>query len=179
MFNINHILLEISGLIQIPSVIVTSHITVTILTPVLEIGSFVTSLQRIMTKKYPFAIPVTEYCHQLLPAQQSSIQQLIARWQQKPSRQIQPKTDRPYLAVPAAEADYEESVSDALLLAVESDVLNLLHLDVFVPKYITPLPSNRHHRSSGDCLEGKGGNYQVCSVQYCVQQLCTVRSTHI
>ena len=43
----------------------------------------------------------------------------------------------------------------------------------------TPLPSNRHHRSSGDCLEGKGGNYQVCSVQYCVQQLCTVRCTHI
>ena len=42
-----------------------------------------------------------------------------------------------------------------------------------------PLPSNRHHRSSGDCLEGKGENYQVCSVQYCVQQLCTVRCTHI
>ena len=40
-------------------------------------------------------------------------------------------------------------------------------------------PSNRHHRSSGDCLEGKGENYQVCSVQYCVQQLCTVRCTHI
>ena len=32
-----------------------------------------------------------------------------------------------------------------------------------------PLPSNRHHRSSGDCLEGKRENYQVCSVQYCVQ----------
>ena len=43
----------------------------------------------------------------------------------------------------------------------------------------TPLTSNRHHRSSGDCLEGKGENYQVCSVQYCVQQLCTVRCTHI
>ena len=43
----------------------------------------------------------------------------------------------------------------------------------------TPLPSNRHHRSCGDCLEGKGENYQVCSVQYCVQQLCTVRCTHI
>ena len=41
-----------------------------------------------------------------------------------------------------------------------------------------PLPSNRHHRSCGDCLEGKGENYQVCSVQYCVQQLCTVRCTH-
>ena len=43
----------------------------------------------------------------------------------------------------------------------------------------TPLPSNRHHRSCGDCMEGKGENYQVCSVQYCVQQLCTVRCTHI
>jgi len=34
---------------------------------------------------------------------------------------------------------------------------------------------------SKDCclLEGKGENYQVCSVQYCVQQLCTVRCTHI
>ena len=30
-----------------------------------------------------------------------------------------------------------------------------------------PFPSNRHHRSSGDCLEGKRKNYQVCSVQYC------------
>jgi len=42
-----------------------------------------------------------------------------------------------------------------------------------------PLPSNRHHRSSGDCLEGKGENYQAGSVQYCAQQLCTVRCTHI
>ena len=33
--------------------------------------------------------------------------------------------------------------------------------------------------SSGDCLEGKGENYQVCSVQYCVQQFCAVRCTHI
>ena len=39
--------------------------------------------------------------------------------------------------------------------------------------------SNRHHRSNGDCLEGKRENYQVCSVQYCVQQLYTVRCTHI
>ena len=41
------------------------------------------------------------------------------------------------------------------------------------------LPSNRHHRSNGDCLEGKRENYQVCSVQYCVQQLCTVQCTHM
>ena len=44
---------------------------------------------------------------------------------------------------------------------------------------LLPLPSNRHHLSCGDCLEGKGENYQVCSVQYCVQQLCTVQCTHI
>jgi len=47
------------------------------------------------------------------------------------------------------------------------------------PVNMYPLPSNRHHRSSGDCLEGKRENYQVCSVQYCVQQLYTVRCTHI
>jgi len=49
----------------------------------------------------------------------------------------------------------------------------------FVVQLPPPLPSNRHHPSSGDCLESKGENYQVCSVQYCVQQLCTVRCTHI
>jgi len=45
----------------------------------------------------------------------------------------------------------------------------------------TPLPSNRHHwiRNNGDCLTGKRENYQVCSVQYCLQQLHTVRYTHI
>ena len=44
--------------------------------------------------------------------------------------------------------------------------------------FFPPLPSNRHHRSSGDCLEGKRENYRVCSVQYCVQQLCTMQCTH-
>jgi len=42
-----------------------------------------------------------------------------------------------------------------------------------------PLPSNRHQRSNGDCLGGKRQNYQVCSLQYCAQQLCTVQCTHI
>jgi len=42
-----------------------------------------------------------------------------------------------------------------------------------------PLPSNRHHRSNGDCQEGKRENYQVCSVQYCVQRLCSVQCTHV
>ena len=42
-----------------------------------------------------------------------------------------------------------------------------------------PFPSNRHHRSNGDCLEGKRKNYQVCSVQYCAQQLCTVQYEHM
>jgi len=32
------------------------------------------------------------------------------------------------------------------------------------------LPRFCHHRSNGDRLEGKRENYQVCSVQYCVQQ---------
>ena len=43
----------------------------------------------------------------------------------------------------------------------------------------SPLPSNRHHRSNGECLEGKRGNYLVCSVQYGAQQLCTVQCTHM
>ena len=42
-----------------------------------------------------------------------------------------------------------------------------------------PFPSNRHHQSNGDCLEGKREKYQVCSAQYCVQQLYTVNCTHI
>jgi len=42
-----------------------------------------------------------------------------------------------------------------------------------------PLPSYRHRWSNDDCLEVKRENYQVCSVQYCVQQLCTVQCTHI
>ena len=44
---------------------------------------------------------------------------------------------------------------------------------------IFPLHSNRHHRSNGDCLEGKRENCQVCSVQYCAQQLCAVQCTHM
>jgi len=52
---------------------------------------------------------------------------------------------------------------------------------MFLPWFVclSPLPSNRHHQSCGDCLEGKRENYQVCSVQYCVQQLYTVNCTHI
>jgi len=41
------------------------------------------------------------------------------------------------------------------------------------------LPSNRHHWSNDDGLEDKGENYQVLSVQYCVQQSRTVQCTHI
>ena len=44
---------------------------------------------------------------------------------------------------------------------------------------LSPFPSNRHHRSNGDCLEGQRENCQVCSVQYCVQQLYTVNCTHM
>jgi len=42
-----------------------------------------------------------------------------------------------------------------------------------------PLPLNRHRQSNDDCLEGERENYQGCSVQYCVQQLCTLQCTHI
>ena len=62
------------------------------------------------------------------------------------------------------------------------------HKTVFVPLSVfsspplsscpLPLPSIRHHRNNGDCPEGKTENKQVCSVQHCVQQLCTVQCTH-
>jgi len=41
-----------------------------------------------------------------------------------------------------------------------------------------PLVENRDHRSNDDCLESESENY-VCSVQYCVHQLCTVQCTRI
>jgi len=37
----------------------------------------------------------------------------------------------------------------------------------------SPFPSNRHHRSNGDCLEGKKENYQFCSVQHLCNNNCT------
>jgi len=64
---------------------------------------------------------------------------------------------------------------DCVLTVSLSVVANWL----FCAETLPPLPSNRHHRSCGDRLEGKGENYQACSVQYCVQQLCTVWCTHI
>ena len=40
-----------------------------------------------------------------------------------------------------------------------------------------PFSSNRQHQSYGGCLEVRGGDYQDCSVLYCVLKLCTVIST--
>jgi len=36
---------------------------------------------------------------------------------------------------------------------------------------LVTLPSSRHRRSYGDCLEDERENYQNCSVLYCVRQL--------
>jgi len=47
--------------------------------------------------------------------------------------------------------------------------LDVCHTFTHGVALVRPLPSNRHHRSNGDCLDGKRENYQVCSVQYCVQ----------
>jgi len=59
-------------------------------------------------------------------------------------------------------------------------VLITLHC-LMIPRVdlFSPFPSNRHHRSNDDCLEGKRENYQVCSVQYCVQQLYSELHTHM
>ena len=45
------------------------------------------------------------------------------------------------------------------------------------PSKICPLPSYRHRQSNDDCMEGKRENYQVCSVQYCVQN-CAQCNAH-
>ena len=55
----------------------------------------------------------------------------------------------------------------------------LLQSLMHIAAVLYPLPWNRHHWSSGDFLEGKRENFQVCSVQYCAQQLCTVQCTHM
>jgi len=34
-------------------------------------------------------------------------------------------------------------------------------------------------RCNDDCLEDKRENYQICFIQYCVQQLYTVQCTHM
>ena len=41
-----------------------------------------------------------------------------------------------------------------------------------------PLPSNRHHPSSGDCLEGKGENYLFCAI-LCATIVHSVMHTHM
>jgi len=67
-----------------------------------------------------------------------------------------------------------------IVVTFQDQLVRFHPLPIF--RTVTPLfPSNRHHRSNGDCLEGERENYQVCSVQYCVQvqQLCTVQCTHI
>jgi len=40
-------------------------------------------------------------------------------------------------------------------------------------------PTSAFGKTGLTCLEGKRENYQVCSVQYCAQHLCTVQCTHI
>jgi len=42
-----------------------------------------------------------------------------------------------------------------------------------------PLPSNSHHWNNDIVWMVRERKYQACSVQYCVQQLCTVKYTHI
>ena len=70
---------------------------------------------------------------------------------------------------------YHGHVTSSCMLRLRQLQSSILSLSLYYP----PPPSNRHHRSNGDCLEGKRENYQVCSVQYCAQQLCTVQCTHI
>ena len=75
------------------------------------------------------------------------------------------------------------NVSSTAVLRLTNDLLHLQatatpvstssHVNDHCVDVMPPFPSN------SDCLEGKKENYQVCSVQYCVQQLCTVNCAHI
>jgi len=54
---------------------------------------------------------------------------------------------------------------DVMVLGPPHDGPNAM---MWIPTQPPPLPSSRHHRSNGYCLEGKRENYQVYSVKYCV-----------
>ena len=82
-------------------------------------------------------------------------------------------------------ADTRESIVNVSMQRSITPPLTMLHTTTIFPamtRTLAPVPpffsSNRHHRSNGDCLEGKRENYQVCSVQYYVQQLYTVNCIH-
>jgi len=74
---------------------------------------------------------------------------------------------------------YQCSISEVLQVWLQENTVRYNRSRLSLARCFSPLPSNRHHRSCGDRLEGKGENYQVCSVQYCVPQLCTVRCAHM
>jgi len=126
-----------------------------------------------------------------LNLQQEKTSQQDTDTQRQTQRNIDTATDRPAVERPCTAADHQSCrrLSSALhplqttttlsrrkcLVAgpTQSHPHTHRHTDIH-----TPLPSDRQHRSNGKCLEGKGENYQLCSVQYCVQQLCTVQCTH-
>jgi len=86
---------------------------------------------------------------------------------------------RRQVSVCVTTASLDRAVTAVLLASTGSlsvDVRSSISLSVSL--VLSPLPSNRHRRSNDDCLEGKRENYEVCSVQYCVQQLYTVQCTH-
>jgi len=60
--------------------------------------------------------------------------------------------------------------ADGNMAAEGNDYLRSHLHDVVTISADSPFSSNKHHRSNADRLEGKRENYQVYSVQYCVQQ---------
>jgi len=52
---------------------------------------------------------------------------------------------------------------------------------LFISCQLSPLRSNRHHRSNDDCLESKGKiiRFVLCCIVFNSKQLCTVHCTHI
>jgi len=103
----------------------------------------------------------------------------VARWKYRTQKIAKNSPSGPYRTTLSgcvfaikARIDYRHSEKNLLNS-------NVFHVVTIWRTWPTPFPSNRHHRCNGDCLEGKRENYQVCFVQYCVQQLYTVNYTHI
>jgi len=71
-----------------------------------------------------------------------------------------------------------EDISPLVLIA-DNSLCCWLHAEWAATSYheLFPLPSNRHHRSNDDCLEGERENYQLCSVQHCCATV--VHSEHL
>ena len=78
-----------------------------------------------------------------------------------------------------------QSINQSIVQSLDKSVIrsvsqSVSHHHDHVPwlSVVVTVPISLSVRCLSDCLNGKRDNYHVCSVQYCVQQLCTVQCTH-